>query len=98
MPSTSPARALRTPRTGRKAPDDAYGDHDLGEGGLGPWNVRNGSRPKTVLTDAVGQVRIGVPRDRAGTFEHGHRQAASAQAGQRGGAGAVVDGQGPDQW
>jgi len=35
----------------------------------GPWNVRNGSRPKTVLTDAVGQVTIGVPRDRAGTFE-----------------------------
>jgi transposase-like protein len=32
-------------------------------------NVRNGSRAKTVLTEATGQVEIDVPRDRAGTFE-----------------------------
>ena len=32
-------------------------------------NVRNGSRPKTVLTEGTGQVGIEVPRDRAGTFE-----------------------------
>ena len=32
-------------------------------------NVRNGSRPKTVLTESTGQVGIEVPRDRAGTFE-----------------------------
>jgi putative transposase len=32
-------------------------------------NVRNGSRPKTVLTEGTGQVQIEVPRDRAGTFE-----------------------------
>lgn len=32
-------------------------------------NVRNRSRPKTVLTEATGQVTIEVPRDRAGTFE-----------------------------
>ena len=32
-------------------------------------NVRNGTRPKTVLTEASGQVTIEVPRDRAGTFE-----------------------------
>jgi putative transposase len=32
-------------------------------------NVRNGSRPKTVLTESSGEVAIGVPRDRAGTFE-----------------------------
>jgi transposase-like protein len=31
-------------------------------------NVRNGTRPKTVLTDAAGEVTIEVPRDRAGTF------------------------------
>ncbi len=31
-------------------------------------NVRNGTRPKTVLTDAAGEVAIEVPRDRAGTF------------------------------
>ena len=30
---------------------------------------RNGTRPKTVLTDAAGKVDIEVPRDRAGTFE-----------------------------
>ena len=32
-------------------------------------NVRNGSRPKTVVSDAVGEVEIDVPRDRAGTFK-----------------------------
>jgi putative transposase len=32
-------------------------------------NVRNGTRPKTVLTEASGQVGIEVPRDREGTFE-----------------------------
>ena len=32
-------------------------------------NVRNGSRSKTVVSDAVGEVEIDVPRDREGTFE-----------------------------
>jgi len=32
-------------------------------------NVRNGNRPKTVLTEATGHVEIEVPRDREGTFE-----------------------------
>jgi putative transposase len=32
-------------------------------------NVRNGSRPKTVLTESTGRVGIEVPRDRDGTFE-----------------------------
>ena len=32
-------------------------------------NVRNGTRSKTVLTEASGHVDIEVPRDRAGTFE-----------------------------
>jgi transposase-like protein len=32
-------------------------------------NVRNGTRPKTVLTEAAGEVTIDVPRDRDGTFE-----------------------------
>src|SRR4051812_29085884 len=32
-------------------------------------NVRNGTRPKTVLSDAAGEVRIEVPRDRESTFE-----------------------------
>jgi putative transposase len=35
----------------------------------GSSNVRNGTRPKTVLTEATGHVEIDVPRDRDGTFE-----------------------------
>jgi transposase-like protein len=35
----------------------------------GSVNVRNGTRPKTVLTEATGHVEIDVPRDREGTFE-----------------------------
>jgi transposase-like protein len=31
-------------------------------------NVRNGSRPKTVISDAAGEVSIAVPRDRDGSF------------------------------
>ncbi|MBE1488216.1 transposase-like protein [Plantactinospora soyae] len=38
--------------------------------GVGAGNIRNGSRPKSVLTDAGGPVQIDVPRDRAGTFEY----------------------------
>jgi transposase-like protein len=32
-------------------------------------NVRNGVRPKTVVSDAVGELSIDVPRDREGTFK-----------------------------
>ena len=32
-------------------------------------NTRNGTRPKTVLTEATGQVQIEVPLDRDGSFE-----------------------------
>ena len=32
-------------------------------------NIRNGTRSKTVLTEASGHVPIDVPRDREGTFE-----------------------------
>src|SRR6195952_1016119 len=32
-------------------------------------NVRNGARPKTVISDAAGEVSIEVPRDREGTVE-----------------------------
>ncbi len=32
-------------------------------------NIRNGTRSKTVLTEATGHVPIEVPRDREGTFE-----------------------------
>ncbi len=37
--------------------------------GRGSGNSRNGTRAKTVLTDACGAIEIEVPRDRAGTFE-----------------------------
>jgi transposase-like protein len=32
-------------------------------------NIRNGSRSKTVVSDAAGEVEIAVPRDRESTFE-----------------------------
>jgi hypothetical protein len=44
-----------------------YEKHD--PAGAGTGNIRNGSRGKTVLTEASGPVEIDVPRDRAGTFE-----------------------------
>ena len=44
-----------------------YEKHD--PAGAGSGNIRNGTRAKTVLTEASGQVEIEVPRDRAGTFE-----------------------------
>jgi putative transposase len=46
-----------------------YEKNDPAGQGHGGGNVRNGSRPKSVLTDSTGQVEIDVPRDRAGTFE-----------------------------
>jgi transposase-like protein len=44
-----------------------YEKHD--PAGAGTGNIRNGSRGKTVLTEASGPVEIEVPRDRQGTFE-----------------------------
>ena len=38
------------------------------EAGRESTNVRNGTRSKTVVSDAVGEVCIDVPRDREGTF------------------------------
>jgi transposase-like protein len=43
-----------------------YEKHD--PAGAGAGNIRNGTRPKTVLTEHTGQVQIDVPRDRAGSF------------------------------
>jgi transposase-like protein len=45
------------------------GHEKNGPAGNETGNVRNGTRPKTVLTESTGQVGIEVPRDRAGTFE-----------------------------
>ena len=45
------------------------GHEKHGRPAAGTGNVRNGTRPKTVLTEASGQVGIEVPRDREGTFE-----------------------------
>src|SRR3954467_464085 len=43
-------------------------------------NIRNGTRPKTVLTEATGQVQIEVPRDRDGSFEPQIAEVAAAPA------------------
>jgi putative transposase len=45
-----------------------YEKHQPGPGRQSA-NMRNGARAKTVISDAVGEVRIDVPRDREGTFE-----------------------------
>src|SRR5580700_5501445 len=45
------------------------GHEKHGRPAAGTENVRNGTRAKTVLTEASGQVGIEVPRDREGTFE-----------------------------
>jgi len=39
------------------------------ESGRESTNVRNGNRSKTVISDAVGEVEVNVPRDRESTFE-----------------------------
>ncbi len=39
------------------------------EPGRAGSNVRNGTRSKTVVSDAVGEVEIAVPRDRDSNFE-----------------------------
>jgi putative transposase len=39
------------------------------ESGRESTNVRNGTRSKTVISDAAGEVEINVPRDRESTFE-----------------------------
>lgn len=39
-----------------------------GAAGNEAGNVRNGTRPKTVLTESTGQVQVDVPRDRQSTF------------------------------
>src|SRR3954463_14984762 len=44
-------------------------EKNLADPGRESTNVRNGSRGKTVISDAAGEVLIEVPRDREGTFE-----------------------------
>ena len=44
------------------------GHEKHGPAGNEAGNVRNGTRPKAVLTEASGQVGIEVPRDRDGSF------------------------------
>ena len=57
-------RALQTELTDHLG----YEPHD--PAGRGSGNSRNGSYPKTVLTD-VGAVELAIPRDRDGSFEPG---------------------------
>ena len=51
-------------KTGRGPAGEAEGQ----PGGPAPGNCRNGTSPKTVLADS-GELRLAVPRDRAGSFE-----------------------------
>jgi putative transposase len=44
-------------------------ERNRAEPGRESTNVRNGTRSKTVISDAAGEVRVDVPRDREGTFE-----------------------------
>jgi type III secretion system FlhB-like substrate exporter len=46
-------------------------------------NVRNGTRAKTVLTEATGQVAIDVPRDPGRDVRAADREEAAAAAGRR---------------
>ena len=57
-------------------------------------NIRNGTRPKTVLTEATGQVEIEVPRDRDGSLRAADREeaATAADRGRRDRAVAVCEG------
>jgi hypothetical protein len=59
-------------------------------------NVRNGTRPKTVLTEATGQVEIEVPRDRLSR----HPGAAQLRIRSICGSACAVDAgaQVPDRW
>ena len=43
-------------------------EKNCADAGRESTNVRNGTRSKTVVSDAVGEVCIDVPRDREGTF------------------------------
>jgi putative transposase len=58
---------LRPPLNEELTEHLGYDKHD--PAGRDSGNIRNGTRPKTVLTEASGHVEIDVPRDRAGTFE-----------------------------
>jgi transposase-like protein len=72
-------------------------DHDKhAVAGSEAGNVRNGTRPKTVLTEASGQVGIDVPRDRARDVRAADRQEAAATAGRVRPDRAVAVCQGPD--
>jgi hypothetical protein len=69
-----------------------YEKHD--PAGAGTGNIRNGTRGKTVLTEASGPVEIEVPRDRAWHVRAADREEASAPArgGRPGGDLAVCEG------
>src|SRR5437763_12359231 len=43
-------------------------ERNRAEAGRGSVNVRNGTRSKTVVSDAAGEVEIDVPRGRESTF------------------------------
>ena len=69
-----PVRAGLVSQNGLKRREREITEHlgyekNRAEPGRPSANVRNGTRPKTVISDAAGEIRIDVPRDRDGTFE-----------------------------
>ena len=54
---------------GEEMTDHIGHEKNRAEAGRESTNVRNGTRSKTVISDAAGEVEINVPRDREGTFE-----------------------------
>lgn len=64
----------RRVRDGAREPAQRGADRALGHekhdpAGAGTGNIRNGTRPQTVLAEASGDLEIDVPPDRAATFE-----------------------------
>ena len=53
------------------------GQEENGQAGSKTGNVRNGTRAKTVLTEATGQVQIDVPQDRPGPLSRRSSRSAS---------------------
>ena len=84
-----PSRSRQAPRPGGCRQDECVT--------VGPdqlviltGNIRNGTRPKTVLTDAAGEVTIEVSRDRGGHVRAGDSQKAAEAPHRRGGGGDLV--------
>src|ERR671939_671765 len=69
MVAEAKARGLELTALNEEMTEHLGHEKNQAEAGRESTNVRNGSRGKTVISDAAGEVQIDVPRDREGTFE-----------------------------